>query len=495
MIASLLLLLPVPAPTIAVAGPAAIVQDDAAHDEAIAAAGDDVAKLVALAESWTEAGDRAGAKKVWNRVVELDENHEAARKALGHRFYDDQWFTSFAAFSKYRREHRARMLEEHGLVPYEDEWVLEADLPYLRMGWEKSEDGKWLQPGVKERLEREARYKADGWVQQTDLVWVSPDEVGNWEKGLWKVGDEWMNAADANEYHSKLGQWWTWPSDHFVALTTCTNEEAAWIVWWAEQTYPDLVRFFGVQPEGRTDFMCLDSVAQYNAFAGGDPEAQRPPSESTGWSSMHYAFFAELFVDRASTPPRYRGMGVCYWDNDDENLRAYGTHAVRHAAAQSFIDRIDPSWGAISAAMSGDGAGADGGAFWSEKKFPMWMRYGAASYVERFFEDRTKDPATENPLWAREWAFQNIRAVGDIRPVQEILDWTPDGADAAAGAKIAETGLVVAFILDGGCAPVRNAHAAFKAALKSGEGVAEAIEGLEAAIVENEEKLRAFAGF
>ena len=49
--------------------------------------------------------------------------------------------------------------------------------------------------------------------------------------------------------------------------------------------------------------------------------------------------------------------------------------------------------------------------------------------------------------------------------------------------------MLVSFVIDGENQPVREAHAAFKAALRSGEGVPEAAAALQQAILDNEEAL------
>jgi hypothetical protein len=57
-----------------------------------------------------------------------------------------------------------------------------------------------------------------------------------------------------------------------------------------------------------------------------------------------------------------------------------------------------------------------------------------------------------------------------------------------------EAGLVVAFIVDGGCEPVEKAHAAFKTALAEGKGVPQALKALETMVEKNQEAMLAFAG-
>ena len=78
------------------------------------------------------------------------------------------------------------MLEEHGKVRFNDEWVLQEDVPYLRMQWVKEGD-QWVNPNKIARQKEEAEMKAAGWVQQADMVWVSPEESANWEKGALQV--------------------------------------------------------------------------------------------------------------------------------------------------------------------------------------------------------------------------------------------------------------------------------------------------------------------
>ena len=103
MIASLLLSFV----TISLPAPTPVVhwfQEDAEVDGQLAAAGKDTAKLMELAASLKTAGKEDAAKKVLKKVIEIDPNHEAARKELRHHNYDGKWFESYAELSKYRRE-------------------------------------------------------------------------------------------------------------------------------------------------------------------------------------------------------------------------------------------------------------------------------------------------------------------------------------------------------------------------------------------------------
>lgn len=459
------------------------------HEDDIRAAGDDVEALLELAERYRAADDAEGARKAWTRVLELDEDNGDAHRGLGHKEYDGRWFETYAELSAVRREEDRRMLEEHGKVRFGDGWVLVEELPFRRMGYVEVE-GRWLHPAEAEELEREAELAAQGWQSQ-DGTWVPPDEFDRWKAGLWKVGDEWVEKEAANAHHAELDSMWEIAGEHFVARTTCDRDAASWVPWWADRTYSDLVRIFGVKPARKPRVVCVRSIDQYNVLAGGDPATGRAPAEGNGWSSVHYAFLADAWFDASVTPPRWRGCGACYYDVDDPALKPYGQHAVRHAAGQSFVEALDPSWDHVSRVATG-ATTFSSAEFWAEKELPLWLRYGACSYVERYFRD---PDAEENPWWPRDWALDNVRAGGGLLPLEQVLDFRLDPNDPeTSGRLIQQAGLLVSFVLDGECKPVIDAHRAFKAALRAGEGLDEAREDLEESLTTNEKRLRRYAG-
>ena len=125
---------------------------------------------------------------------------------------------------------------------------------------------------------------------------------------------------------------------------------------------------------------------------------------------------------------------------------------------------------------------------------PAWLRYGGAVYAERYFRDDTVG-ADGDPWWARAWSLANLERRGGMRPLAEILAFPLDPGDRDDGLKLfLEVGLVVAFIVDGACPPVVEAHADFKRVVASGRLAASHVDALTEAVLENEAALRSFAG-
>ncbi|MEM7308243.1 MAG: hypothetical protein AAF682_16305 [Planctomycetota bacterium] len=455
------------------------------------AAGDDVDKLWDLA-LWCQANEHEDdARSTFERILKLAPEHEGAHEKLRHHRYDERWFETYRELSKYRRAEEERMAAK-GLVRHGQDWVAAADVPFVRMGWVQ-EDKAWISPAAVQRREADAKYTAEGWQQQ-DLTWIHPDDFEPWRAGLWKCGEEWLDTDAANAWHAELGRWWQRPGERFIALSTADREATDWASWWADQTYADLARAIGVQPDGKPEVVVLRSLDQYNEFAAGSTEGQRPPAEGSGWSSVHYAFHADSYVDFSGGAPEYRGLGVCYYAADDETLKPWGQHAVRHAAAQSYIEEVDPSWDTVSQMLQQQpGTPVNTQSFWGEKKLPTWFRFGVASYCERYFRDANVGEDGD-PWWARAWTLQNLRDGGGLRDLEAIFAFQIDANDPdGSGRMITEAGLLVSFVLDGECAPVIEAHQALKHALATGGDHEAAGAELKKALLKNEKKLRLYA--
>ncbi|MCP5110750.1 MAG: hypothetical protein GY953_07950, partial [bacterium] len=278
----------------------------------IAAAGEDVEKLSTLAAGWKEAGENDAARAAWRRIIEIDADHEAAHKGLRHHSYDGKWFETYTALSKYRREEE-KLKKEQGLVRFQDEWVDIKEVRYLKLGWVKNDSNTWASPASLALMAEETKMVEAGWTMH-DLYWVDPAEEPMVAAGKFKCGDEWLDGAAADEYHSDLSTWWELPGTYFAIYTTLSRNtetaEAEWARYWADSTYPDLVRIYGVKPgdvssltelRGQSHNMpgvvALRDVAQYNEFAAGSQDPPRQPAEQEGFSSLHYAFFADSYIN------------------------------------------------------------------------------------------------------------------------------------------------------------------------------------------------------
>lgn len=462
---------------------------------AIKAAGADVAKLLQLAKDWTDEKHTEGARAAWKRVVELDPANAEARAGLGHQLYAGKWFESHTALFDFKRAEDLEKAKQ-GLARVADGWVPIADAPFLRLGWARDDKGNWQHPLARLRKQKDQEMLAKD-CQLQDLEWIAPAEFEPWKQGLWKCGDQWLDTAAANAFHADPKQPWCVASEHFVVTTTVERERVEWCKWYADQTWPELVRLFGIQPgmrpsaidllgenDDKPEIVVWNSLAQFNKFAAG--------SETEGFSSLHFAFFADALFDPTVKPAAFAAIGAAYWDDSSKEASAYGQHSIRHAAALSFVEAIDPSWKALGDAAMGTQAKSTA-SFWAEKKIPRWLRYGAASYVERWFEDKNLGEGGD-PDWARKWARASLKRDGGLRDIAKVFEFKLTLTDLPGSTRlIHEAGLLTAFVLDGGDPKVQRAHEALKQALVSGASTEAAVAQLQKALLAAKGAIAAFA--
>jgi hypothetical protein len=456
------------------------IQDErkAEFEKKLAEAEGNVQKLWTVYE-WCESNglDKDG-RTVLRKILKLDDKQKKAHELLGELEFDGKWFPNQKKLDEYKAKKLEEDAKKAGKVVYKGEIVDPADVPYLEKGMKKLEDGRWVDAEEHKRV-------TEGWVKQ-DFEWVAPADAPNIAKGLWKCGDKWLTEAEANTFHSEIGKWWKIPADHFVVYSTCDRALALKARDECDRAYRECNRVLGKVPTSPVAILILRSAEQYNGFAGSQG------IELRGFSSIHGATVAEIWAE-----PLQAGMtssGFCFWDASNEKENAFGPMYVRHAAAQSIAEAMDPSPKTL-AALAAQKPGADPQKdWWAEKKLPQWFRYGLCGYAERYMVDQFVKPGGD-ANWMRKWSIENIANKGGIDPLDQIFGLGLTLEDIPKSQKLLnEAGLLLSFVVDGKCAAVTKEHAALKDALMNGKEIKGPMKNLEEAIRKNEEALRKYAG-
>lgn len=462
-------------------------QSDPEFDKRRTAAGNDVDKLWDVYKWCKEQKKDEKGRSVLRQILKIDPNHEDANLALGYVKYEGKWFPSQKKVDDYKKEQEAKQNKADGLVEYKGQRVPPADVPFLEKGMVKDDTGKWVDG-------EEYQKKKDGWIRQ-DLTWVDPKEKENIDKGLWKCGDKWLSLEEANKFHSEPGEWWRIPTDHYRLYTTCDRALAMdKIKVQLDRAWDDLQKIYQVEPPTPPIVVVLRDDRQYNAYAGGDEEAGVQPTDTRGIASEHYAYFSEIAPD-ANGLPMLAGVG--YWDASADAGDRWGTCSVRSALGLSYADAIDPSTSTVEKAKKKK-AFEKGyvDQYYEEKRLPEWFRQGAATYVERYYVDIYVGRDGDN-AWTRKWSVTNIVNKGGLRSLKQITDPKADYKAGDVSKLMNEMGLVMAFVVDGKCAPVTEKLKAVQEALKANKDKKElhaAAQALADEVLKHETDLRKFAG-
>jgi len=454
-------------------------------------AGKDVDKLWDVYKWCKEQKKDDKGRSICRQILQIDPNFEDANLALGYVKFDNKWFPSQKKVEEYKKEQaakEAKAAEKDGLVEYKGQRVPAEDVPFLEKGLVKDDDGKWVSA-------EEFKHKKEGWIQQ-DLEWVPPADKANIDKGLWKCGDKWLSLDEANTFHRELYQWWRIPAEHYSLYTT---QDRAFVLEKVkpilDHAWDDLIKVTGYEPERKPIVVLLRDAEQYQLFAAGDDD-EIPDTDPRGLSSWSYAYFSELAAYPRGAEPMF--AGVAYWDPKAQNGDKWGVHAARRALGLAFADALDPSPKALEKAKKAKKFEREYfDAFHDEKRTPEWLRAGIASYVERYYIDIYVGRDGKN-TWAREWSVENIVNKGGLRPLKQLMDpkfVIKAGDDAPKVTN--ELGLVIAFAVDGKCAPVTEKFKVVQEALKANKAKKELAVDLQAfadEIIKQETELRKFAG-
>jgi len=472
--------LPVTVAETAVPAPIPILLTDEEFDRRYAAAKKDAKKLWSLV-LWCEDTDREkSARKALRALIRLEPNHAEARKRLGHIRYDKRWFTTEKKLAEYKAQQAAERARELGLVEFQGEWVSPKDLPYLKKGLVKDPDGVWVDPEDLRRAE-------EGWLRQ-DLVWVAPEDAPKMEQGLWKCGDVWMSLDEAERYHSRVDRCWEIPGIGFVLRTTCSREVAGKAMAQMERAYRDMERIYGRRPIRPVPVFLADTKDQLGTVCA-EATRQRQPVDGRRLIESMKVVFAESWLHPEDKS--WIGAGAAWWDPKEEHGDAYGVHQARMALGLSYADAMDPSPNAV-ASVEGRAVNARfTDAFYREKKIPAWFSWGAACYASRYYIDIVGTGG--NPHWTREWSVENLKLAGGLPNLATVFQLPLGTQNRDSDRLVLAAGLLVAFILDGGCEPLSKIHGELKAAFQAGEDPGKIFNALRMEILRHETELRAFA--
>lgn len=288
----------------------------------------------------------------------------------------------------------------------------------------------------------------------TDRGFVQ-DPGGSWARGLpHPPAPTFARPEDADDHHSRIGFWRTLETEHFEVRSTLDGATTRSAAAAADAVFEDLTRLFGRAPLAPPTVLVLRSWVQYNAFAVAEPEIGRLHPDGRGLAAVHHAFLADQWLDERNRL-EHVGAGVGYWDLGSPSGGLWGPLSVRHAAALAFVEALDPSPRAAArfrARVAEDRAAPfPAGPYWAEKRLPDWMRYGAASYVERF----RLDPAADDPSAFRRWSEERLDALGGPVESAELLAFPLDPTRPAEAERlILSAGLEVARRVDRGALPL-----------------------------------------
>lgn len=356
-------------------------------------------------------------------------------------------------------------------VPLRCAAVLAALLPVAIA--QEPEDGAPAQDPVAEEM------KAKG-LQEVDGVWVSEDEVEDAEKGIFRhdgrmvtkreknsfqrglvrhpvtgmpiaredlakankglfpLGDRWVDEKEADEAHASLRNPWVVRTQHGFILANTSIDSIV---------------------ERKTHIDAAIEIAN-QVFGGELPSTHLPTVMLVKTSDDHRLIANQRGAGGGSSYGAYLAqstngnIGVAH---DDEN---WGPFYARHAVALAVAD----NWGRLV-----------------EEPVPAWFARAVGSLASRH----------QDAYYSGAFGKQHV-AKGGIPDLSSWFSSFAIGADAPNDALVYQAGLNLAFAMRGGEAPVTAKLEAVTKAFQARRGTTAAIKDFERSLIAHQEAMSAF---
>ncbi|HEB51751.1 MAG TPA: hypothetical protein ENI87_00710 [bacterium] len=406
------------------------------------AAKKDPAALFEAGKWAKENGFTSDAKRILNKVLKLDPDHEGANLALGNEKFDGKWLPAKQA-RKLREQAEKAEYEAKGYKKVDGVWVPPDEVADAHNGV-FHHDGE-----VVTRDEKLALMHGKVRHPETGLL-IDAKDLQKAKDGYFPLGKgKWGDLAEADKFHSEMSRPWVIRTDHATIISTLPLAQIQNLKNYANQGHEKVAPLFGNRepsPAKRPVIIIAKTQSEYREYG----QALGDGTDVAG-----------AFLTRLDAEFHLGGQGVVRPAICD-NEKNWGPRYVRHAAALAYVNAI------------AEDAGAD---------LPLWFVHGIGSYTSRF----------ENDSDAGWFGKQNLArgGVGNVKAFFNSFDLNGDMQSTEIAYELFRAGLMVSFATHGGDQACTDAMRAVTDALsgKSKKSATKAIEKLEKALAAAQDKI------
>jgi hypothetical protein len=337
---------------------------------------------------WAEQNNlKTDSKRLLREVIKINPDHAEARALLGYEKFGDKWLTKREIEREKAKAEEAEMAAK-GLKKWKDQWVPADDYAKLEKGLVKYEadgEAKWVTPEQKERLEKG--------MELYEGTWVTKEEIEHRRKGEFKIGEKWVNEAEADKFHSDFTNPWELESDYFALKTSCTYSFGKKALMHADKTFERAYQLLGLPlPKSgdleKISLVMVKDAADYQQL-GNLAQDAIDATMSSNWSA---------FILSDQNTGRLGGVAiyeVAQAGNDEGNDNLSLTH-LRFAAGAATVRNLT----------------------FAEPP-PPWFAFGVASCCSRYWVPLAN--ARDQKVWQK-WTLDTVMREGGTSDLKTIFD-------------------------------------------------------------------------
>jgi len=291
----------------------------------------DAAALFELAKFAKESGMTREARQDFEAVLRLDPNHAGAREGLGQKLLDGKWLSEADA-KKVEAERAEGEAKAQGLKKVKDGWVTPVELARMEKGLIKV-GPEWVTKEQKKKID-------DDKLEYFQGEWVTAADKQKMEGGQRLHEGKWLPVDELNTIHRDLAKPWILRTPTIELLTNARLESGQRYLAILEDAYKGLVELFGAEhPDlydvrGRLVIVAGRDLDAYQKLGG----TFGSPDRVAFHSSKFGAFFAPGFATREGKNKEVRrGAGMTFHHSDE-----FDGVFLAAALSYAYLDRRVP---------------------------------------------------------------------------------------------------------------------------------------------------------
>ncbi len=339
------------------------------------------------------------ALRAFKRVLEIEPQHEAAHKALGHVQFKGAWMTPGERDALEKKDAQNEQ-KAAGKVLHKGQWVTAEEKANLEKGLVKVGE-EWMTPEDKAKLDK-GLVKVDG-------SWLTPEEKDARDKGLYKVEGKFVSKEEANAYHSEWEKAWEVKTEHYLIRSNKDVDYVNEVAVLAEKVYAALKEFYTLEPKLKEPMkvFVLKNVDEYNQFANNFARGEE------GFHSSGMGCF--LAINHPEAP------AVSYYHKDEAYNYVWTNQWLYHVLPHQYQTEILPNLTS------------------------PWLVEGIATYFELF-----KFYKVEMKRYRKMLVGERFIKLDDLMKVESLSDNESSGFVIGEKPQPIEAGMLILFLIQDG---------------------------------------------
>lgn len=386
------------------------------------------------------------ARRIFQAVLKLKPDHEAANRALGNELVDGKWLPAKEAEAARKKAMEAEY-KAKGMVDVGGVYVDKGEVDDAKKGIYHHNGERVSKQEMLAMLGGKVRHPVTGML-------IADTDLEKARQGLFPIGSgRWVDVKEANSFHQDTTHPWIYRTTYFTLVSTLPVETLDQVKLSVDQAYETVSKFLGSIPP--------TPAHRPVVFVAATRDEYTSLGQSIGDETSSYGAFLAPKEVQAQVPFQDNVRpAVCNWAEKD-----WGRYYAMHAGGLAYLSSMLEDLGATA---------------------PLWFEHAFGSYASRF----------ANPSTAGFFGELHVQKGGvkDLKAWFNSFGISGEMESKAIDYNIYQAGLMLSYATSGADAKVTDAMQEITRCFTEGKGknLEKDIDKLEKLLVAKEADIRGY---